>query len=139
MIAKTSGPSPPMYRACERLYSGRELDSSVMGWSAAATKSTRERFSQIFVENFQFSNKECASISQNFVENGSFSNKEFHQKWLNFKGGVRDAVSCRVGRSPIRFFDLILNNALALRASHNTSIPESVIEHLLKHSRHEAR
>ena len=25
--------------------------------------------------------------------------------------------SCRVGRSPIRFFDLILNNALALRAS----------------------
>ena len=25
----------------------------------------------------------------------------------------------RVGRSPIRFFDLILNNALALRASHH--------------------
>ena len=48
-------------------------------------------------------------------------------------------VGRSVGRSPIRFFDLILNNALALRASHNTSIPESVIEHLLKHSRHEAR
>ena len=27
-------------------------------------------------------------------------------------------MSCRSGRSPIRFFDLILNNALALRASH---------------------
>ena len=27
--------------------------------------------------------------------------------------------SCRVGRSPIRFFDLTLNNALALRASQN--------------------
>ena len=29
-----------------------------------------------------------------------------------------------VGRSPIRFFDLILNNALALRASHNSKIRE---------------
>ena len=34
------------------------------------------RFSIIFVENCQFSIKECASISHIFVENGSFSNKE---------------------------------------------------------------
>ena len=43
----------------------------------------------------------------------------FRQKWPIVKEGVRGAVPCRVGRSPIRFFDLILNNALALRASQN--------------------
>ena len=35
----------------------------------------------------------------------------------NFKEEVRSAVSVGSGRSPIRFFDPILNNALALRAS----------------------
>ena len=49
---------------------------------------------------------------------------EFSLKIVNFqrRSGVRGAGpcrSCRVGRSPIRFFDLILNNALALRASQN--------------------
>ena len=29
----------------------------------------------------------------------------------------------RVGRSPIRFFDLILNNALALRGIHERQMP----------------
>jgi hypothetical protein len=43
---------------------------------------------------------------------------EFSSKMVNFQirsEGCR-AVPCR---SPIRFFDPILNNALALRASHN--------------------
>ena len=45
----------------------------------------------------------------------------FRQKWSIFKKGVRGAGPCRAvpGRSPIRFFDLILNHALALRASYN--------------------
>ena len=44
------------------------------------------------------------------------------QNLLIFKKGMRGAASGRVGRvgrSPIRFFDLILNHALALRASYN--------------------
>ena len=56
----------------------------------------------------QFSSKIAHFQIRNFVRNGQISNKE-------------RGVPCRVGRSvgsPIRFFDPILNNALALRASH---------------------
>ena len=53
------------------------------------------RFSPIFVETCQFSNKEYASISQIFVENCSFSKKEFRRKLSNVKGGVRGAGSTR--------------------------------------------
>ena len=61
-----------------------------------------------FRRNLAIFKKECVAISPIFIE-----------KLFIFKKGVRGAVSCRVGRSPIRFFDLILNNALALRASQN--------------------
>ena len=54
----------------------------------------------------QFSSKIAHFQIRNFVRNGQISNKE-------------RGVPCRVVpcRSPIRFFDPILNNALALRAS----------------------
>ena len=109
--------------------------------------------SQLFVENSQFSNQECASTSPIFVE--MFTN--FRRKLSIFKKGVRlkftnfrrklsifkqevrlNFTNVRpklsiskggkgvgsgrvgsVGRSPIRFFDLILNNALELRASND--------------------
>ena len=96
------------------------------------------KFSLIFVENCQFSNKECASISPIFTKlrrklsvfkggvRPNFTN--FRRKLLIFKKGISSEMvkfqirseGCRVGRavSPIRFFDPILNNALALRASH---------------------
>ena len=57
----------------------------------------------------KFSSKIAYFQIRNFVRNGQISNKE-------------RGVPCRVGPcravSPIRFFDPILNNALALRASH---------------------
>ena len=41
----------------------------------------------------------------------------------NFKEDVRSAVLVGSGRSPIRFFGLILNNALALRVSQKEITP----------------
>ena len=59
----------------------------------------------------QFSSKIAHFQIRNFVRNGQISNKE-------------RGVPCRSGRavSPIRFFDPILNNALALRASQKCAV-----------------
>ena len=42
----------------------------------------------------------------------------FSSKIVNFQKTSEGCRAVSVGRSPIRFFDLILNNALSLRASH---------------------
>ncbi len=67
----------------------------------------------------QFSSKIAHFQIRNFVRNGQISNKE-------------RGVPCRsVGRSPIRFFDLILNNALALRASHEIRTNARKLAHMI--------
>ena len=66
----------------------------------------------------QFSSKIAHFQIRNFVRNGQISNKE-------------RGVPCRVGRSvgsPIRFFDPILNNALALRASHEVDARNEIFQ-----------
>ena len=70
----------------------------------------------------EFSSKIAHFQIRNFVRNGQISNKE--------RGVPCRVVSCRAvsAVSPIRFFDPILNNALALRASHEDYMLFRVVE-----------
>ena len=65
---------------------------------------------------FQIVNERQSRVSAS--ERFNFEESVFEAFRVSFTRSLLGVGSGRVGRSPIRFFDLILNNALALRASH---------------------